>query len=156
MKKNPGHTGGREPYVEHYPPLRDWLDKHGARCDWQRYEENANVEQWHMADGGRFVLVIMANGRGWDIYTPADTNAIDASLRDAEQRLGLREVPMSSSHEATAIERDIARAERDRARAALRAVLGAGPASVTHTALKDMTAEEARAALIAAREGGKE
>jgi hypothetical protein len=25
-----------KPWVSNYPPLRDWLDKHDARCQWQQ------------------------------------------------------------------------------------------------------------------------
>jgi len=87
------------PYVENYPPLRDWLKKHEARCMWQlpmqpehgREEPpTAYVEQWMFPKTSRMVVVVVyANKMGWDVFTSSNEHQIDATLEDAEERLGL-------------------------------------------------------------------
>lgn len=84
-----------KPWIHNYPPLRDWLNKHEARCNWQiplgdPDRPNAYVESWTFAGAtGEVIIVVLANQNGWNLYTPHTGNKIDDSLIDAEHRLGL-------------------------------------------------------------------
>jgi hypothetical protein len=83
-----------KPWVDNYPPLRDWLRKHEARCNWQlplgnKSFPNAYVESWIAPNGREFVVVVQANRLGWNIYTPEPSSEIVGTLADAERRLGL-------------------------------------------------------------------
>ncbi len=82
-----------KPYVANYPPLAEWLEKIEARCDWQLPLGTALVEGWRTLRGSTFILVVHADKKGWEIFTALDDNKIDATLLDAEKRLGL--VPLS-------------------------------------------------------------
>jgi hypothetical protein len=77
-----------EPYLDNYPPLKEWLRKIKANCVRQERFGPDMIETW-MANGRGFVLVIRARGHGWNIYTDCDDNGIEATLRDAEKRLGI-------------------------------------------------------------------
>lgn len=88
------------PYVENYPPLKEWLDKHEARCIWQvpaqHESERARayptfyVELWLFPKTNRTAIIIVhSNKGGWDIHTPAGTNRVAETLEDAERRLGI-------------------------------------------------------------------
>ncbi len=89
------------PYVSSYPPLRDWLDKHDARCMWQTprepkpydvsydWEPQAYIECWMIAGHQPFILTIHNNKMGWEIYTNGNTPKVSETLADAERRLGL-------------------------------------------------------------------
>lgn len=100
-KKKVKSDNGNKPWVDNYPPLRDWLNKHEARCMWQipLNERPSDAEHdWapqayvecYLISGRRLVIVVVhANKGGWDIYTDANTNKIAETLADAEQRLGI-------------------------------------------------------------------
>ncbi len=99
-KKTKTVDTSNHPYVSNYPPLREWLDKHDARCMWQvpanekprdadyGLVPQAYIECWIV---GRRPCIIIVRGdkMGWELYTDADTPRIDDSLADAERRLGL-------------------------------------------------------------------
>lgn len=81
-----------KPYVSNYPPLQNFLVKHGAHCMWQLqhgdededYGVRAYVEAWIFPKTNRIAIIqIHANKMGWEIYTPANT------LADTAKRLGL-------------------------------------------------------------------
>lgn len=75
--------------------LEEWLTKIDATCAWQlvrRGHDNkphSYIEAW-TANGRVFIVVRYAEMGGWDIYTAADTAAIDATLADVEARIGLK------------------------------------------------------------------
>lgn len=89
-------TAADVPMLENYPPLKEWLDKHDARCVWQIDRENASyqhdvrVEQW-IVNGATVIIVLCAAKRGFDVYTACPALSIEASLLDAEKRVGLGE-----------------------------------------------------------------
>lgn len=79
-----------KPYVDNYPPLRDWLREHNARCEWQvpigdRESPQAYVECWRVYKGA-VVLLIQANQNGWEIFSSLNTNKVQESLDDALAR----------------------------------------------------------------------
>lgn len=75
-----------KPYISNYPPLDEWLKRHEARCAWQRYDARMNLEGWMI--GTRLCIVMVhANGGGWDIFTPSPSLIVTETLRDAEERL---------------------------------------------------------------------
>jgi hypothetical protein len=84
-----------KPYVDNYPPLRDWLRKHEMRCDWQiplgdAEDPSVFVECYHAPRSAHPIIVcVNANGHGWNLYTPSASTKIDETLADAERRLGL-------------------------------------------------------------------
>ena len=83
-----------KPWTDNYPPLRDWLRKHKARCNWQlplgsKTFPSAYVESWSAPNGREFIVVVQANRLGWNIFTPEQSNEIVGTLADAEVRLGL-------------------------------------------------------------------
>ncbi len=89
-----------QPWVSNYPPLKSWLEKIEARClqqtpvgvssdDDDDASPMAYLETW-LANGHVFLVEVRANRLGWNIYTCADTNATDATLFDASQRLGIK------------------------------------------------------------------
>lgn len=84
---------GDEPTLENYPALRTWLDKINAVCLW-RYDESSlrSVEAWS-ANGTMFIIVMYEKARGFDVFTAPNTNRIDETFIDAEQRIGLAELP---------------------------------------------------------------
>lgn len=87
-------TDKDKPYVENYPPLRDWLRQIGARCDWQVPLGNAKapvayVEQWQASGARSFIVVVCAKQHGWNIFTDCGDNSIGATLIDAAARIGL-------------------------------------------------------------------
>lgn len=80
-----------KPWVSNYPALLAWLDKHRARCMWQEYDNEhsrRSVEGWLVGDTMVIVLVY-ADQRGWELFTPCLDTEIAATLADAEKRLGL-------------------------------------------------------------------
>lgn len=87
-----------KPYTSNYPPLEMWLKKIDARCHSQipvgdPKKPEAYFEMWYVnhptAGSMTFCILVRGKQRGWEIYTPALTNAIDATLLDAERRLGI-------------------------------------------------------------------
>lgn len=77
------------PYVDNYPPLRDWLREHKARCMWQlpmggdapsAYVEGCQVY------GRMVVIVVHANRGGWEIYSAHPSLGVRESLDDALAR----------------------------------------------------------------------
>lgn len=89
------HKMEHQPWVDNYPSLSEWLKKHEARCDWQlalggsKDAPNASVEQWRFRNGAICIVTVHANKIGWDIFTPSESLAIDATLLDAETRCRL-------------------------------------------------------------------
>lgn len=88
-----------EPYIDNYPPLRDWLRKHEMRCHEQirvggtKNNPDALIECWYARGAITPVwVVVRANKMGWDLLTGVATNSIPETLADAEQRMGLPEV----------------------------------------------------------------
>lgn len=88
------HTPEEVPMLENYPPLKAWLDKHSARCQWQvdRNEEirshDVRIEQW-LVDGAIVIIILRACQRGWDIFTACPSLSIEATFLDAEKRIGI-------------------------------------------------------------------
>jgi hypothetical protein len=91
------------PFVSNYPPLKEWLDKHEARCMWQipshpRDEGDLDwypqyyIEGW-LVKKRIVVLQIYSNKMGWNIFTDCGSNKVDDALADAEQRLNIVENP---------------------------------------------------------------
>lgn len=81
------------PYVDNYPPLRDFLRELEARCDWQlplgdRDDPTAYVEQWRTPSGATMIITVQFKRFGWDIATPCGSRDIGATLADAKERLG--------------------------------------------------------------------
>lgn len=88
------------PYVSNYPPLREWLDKHDARCMWQvpsqekpsdaEYDwvPQAYIECWIVGQR-QCIIIVRGNKMGWEIYTDGNTPRIVETLADAERRLGI-------------------------------------------------------------------
>jgi hypothetical protein len=99
--KKKKHDTSEMPYVENYPALKAWLDKHDARCMWQvpmqcEHDRNpdqaptAYVEQWLFPKTRRLAIILVhAHKHGWDIYAAKNDNDVAATLADAEARLGL-------------------------------------------------------------------
>jgi hypothetical protein len=89
-----------KPWVSNYPPLRDFLAKHEARCNWQlrlggtEDEPGAYVECHVFPTGRVAIIVVHARRHGWEIYTSGPSNRIAESLEDAAARLEIPpEVP---------------------------------------------------------------
>ncbi|GMV18629.1 MAG: hypothetical protein AMXMBFR56_68530 [Polyangiaceae bacterium] len=85
-----------EPYVSNYPPLDQWLKKHGARCLWQMLDgpedqRTRAVEAWQVGTT-TVIVVVHGNQHGWEIFTSLNTLDIAATLADAEQRCRLQTV----------------------------------------------------------------
>lgn len=97
-----------KPWVSNYPPLKQWLDEHNARCMWQvpSNPDRGDDPDWapgayiecYLINMHPVVVVVRSNQMGWDIYTTASTPLIDATLMDAEARLGLPERPPCGGH----------------------------------------------------------
>lgn len=81
----------RHPKLSDCLPLVEWLNKHNAKCLWQRLPPTdgaATVEAW-VVNGHVVLIVIYADRAGWDLYTGMSTNDIAETLADAERRVGL-------------------------------------------------------------------
>ena len=84
----------KRPDINNYPPLRDWLHKLEARCMWQlpvgnRANPDAYLEMWYGAGLPRPVVVLVyADRMGWELFTPCDRAQVEATLADAEARMG--------------------------------------------------------------------
>lgn len=82
--------------------LAEWLNKHNAFCLWRQDVGSVTegrdigyttvpelrVEAWSFL-GGRIALIQIHRAGGWSIFTEGDSIATDATLLDAERRLGL-------------------------------------------------------------------
>lgn len=94
-----------KPYVENYPPLRDWLRDHNARCNWQipignPREPTGYVESYALQGAkGDLIVVVHARKMGWNIYTAERTGEVVKTFADAEQRIGLSPKPGESGAE---------------------------------------------------------
>lgn len=89
------------PYVENYPPLREWLDKHDGRCMWQipmqceharqdRSPPTAYIEMWMFPKSNeQLIIEVRSNKMGWNIYSSTTSHEIYETLADAERRLGI-------------------------------------------------------------------
>lgn len=87
------------PYVANYRELYDWLHQTEARCMWQQAigEDSRNdyprayVECYMLPANGRtFIVVVHAEKHGWELFTPCGSNGVEATLNDADIRLGLK------------------------------------------------------------------
>jgi hypothetical protein len=81
------------PYVENYPDLLDWLEKHSARCAWQHFDERHqrhSVEGW-LVGPALVIVVVHADRHGWELFTASPNAAIGPTFAfaDAESRLGV-------------------------------------------------------------------
>jgi len=80
-----------KPWIGNYPPLHEWLMQNDARCDWQlRLGKGAHasmLEQWRMPGSLPFIVLVMANKHGWEVYSPCHENNINATLEDAKRRI---------------------------------------------------------------------
>lgn len=86
---------GDRPYVDNYPPLRDFLREIEARCDWQlplgeADAPSAYVEQWRAPNGNTMIVTVHRNNWGWNIATPCLSLNIEETFADARARLGLK------------------------------------------------------------------
>jgi hypothetical protein len=70
--------------------LDAWLDKHNARCMWDRKLPNGTIFAVWQIGNGIAVTMRYANG-GWEMFTGCGDGRIGATLADAEERLGLTE-----------------------------------------------------------------
>lgn len=89
------------PYIENYPPLKEWLDKHDARCIWQvpmqcehnRHEDQpptVYIEKWFFPKTKRFVVIeVHARKFGWEVYIANDSNDVVKTIAQAETLMGL-------------------------------------------------------------------
>jgi hypothetical protein len=88
------------PYVDNYPPLRDWLHERDGSCKWQlpvgdAKEPVAYVESWLLTnprrgkgpDVAEVLVVVYANQGGWNLYTACRDGKIETTIKDAEERL---------------------------------------------------------------------
>ncbi len=86
------------PYTSEYPELQKFLDEHGQFCQWQLplgplgagMQPAAYIECWQFKDGRQAIVQVWAAHGGWNIFTDANTGAIDATLLDARERLGIK------------------------------------------------------------------
>lgn len=79
-----------QPWIDNYPPLRDFLREIGARCDWQvelPYYGGAYAEQWRAPGSVQFIVVVLGQQHGWEIYTPTVGNLVAKTLEDARARI---------------------------------------------------------------------
>lgn len=82
-----------KPWIDNYPPLKEWLAKYEARCQFQvplgdPEQPTAYVEQY-LVGGKLCIVTVWANRNGWEIYTPGDSLKVAETFADAEKRLGL-------------------------------------------------------------------
>lgn len=88
-----------KPYADNYPPLRDWLRKHEARCMWQQriggtYDEPSGYVECWLVGSRECIVTVQARKMGWNIYTACSSPHTVETLADAEARLlGASRVP---------------------------------------------------------------
>lgn len=85
-----------QPWVANYPALKEWLDKHEARCQQQipvggtKEEPDRYLEYWLFPSSGKLAWIeVRSGGMGWEIYTAQDSPDIEETLEDADARLKL-------------------------------------------------------------------
>lgn len=83
MKRKPEDR----PAIENYPPLAKWLDENNARQAWSVNVNRDTVVSLHVVGSGTVLAVVRAEGHGWDLYTPCESNDIAATLADASARI---------------------------------------------------------------------
>lgn len=142
-----------KPYVSNYPPLRDWLHKHEAFCQWQlplgpEDNPNAYVEMWQPSDGWPVVVIAHHNQFGWEIYTSHPTNDIEATLADADARIARRPPapPPDPNVTTVTVTLKIVGGEAD-ARAVVGEVLDSG---VFQTAINDYDLDDGNVSVMSA------
>jgi len=70
--------------------LLDWLEKNNARCCWEKRISPTVKVTGYMINGRIAIITAYEGGfAGWDIFTSGNSNETGATLRDAEQRLGI-------------------------------------------------------------------
>lgn len=77
----------KKPFVENYPPLKAWLDRNQAKCQFQQPYGKHMIEGWLVAEV-MVVIIVYADRGGWDLFTPCQDTNIEATLRDAAARTG--------------------------------------------------------------------
>lgn len=84
-----------QPWIENYPPLREFLRIHDARCDWQHVSAGTKsnplgyVEQWRFPNGRTCIVVVHGRQHGWEVATGIDSNDVAETLGDLAVRCGL-------------------------------------------------------------------
>lgn len=80
-----------KPYVSNYPPLRNWLDEHDARCMHQLpigdKENPAAYLELYLINGVEVVVLVHQRGNGWNLFTPSATGKIYETFADANARI---------------------------------------------------------------------
>lgn len=87
-----------QPWISNYPPLHAWIMGSRARCDWQVKQGSSMVEQWRLPNGRAFIVTVMSERHGWEIYVPAsESTRIRDTLLAVGDALG---VPAVVTHDA--------------------------------------------------------
>lgn len=86
-----------KPWVDNYPDLKGWLRRIDARGEHQlpigsAEAPTAYLEIWSRR-GVQFCVLVHANNHGWQLFTPTNSNMVNETLRDAEERLGVKVMP---------------------------------------------------------------
>lgn len=84
-----------QPWLENYPPLKEWIDKHGHSCMWDaKTSGDCRVEAWLVQpELSLVILTIRPFRRGWDLFTSCQSNNIAETIRDANVRCGIVKPP---------------------------------------------------------------
>ena len=91
-------------WTANYPALERWLRERDARCNWQvlRGKEDGHhqyVESWSIGTMS-FLLLVSSHRHGWDVFTSCGVPQVDATLKDADERLKLGELHVIREAEA--------------------------------------------------------
>lgn len=95
MKKS---NNSEKPWVENYPQLEAWLNKHEACGMWEavvgdieEYPRGARIVRCYLFPrSARVTLVeVLGGGDGWNIWTDCADRKTESTFADAERRLGL-------------------------------------------------------------------
>lgn len=85
----PKRTDSTPTRVADEPSLADWLKQHRARLLWSTSPDRARASVHAYSIRGALVLVMLLDdGRGWDIFTSSGSLNIDRTLDDANERIG--------------------------------------------------------------------
>lgn len=80
----------RRAYVRNYTQLWEWLQQRDAQCAWQLPLGDRNnpdyVEGW-LVRGVLIVVIVRAEGMGWDLMVPHHDTRIEATLAAADAAL---------------------------------------------------------------------